>query len=394
MITVDQAEAIIKKTMPSWGKTDIRVDELSALHSAENLIADRAYPSIHRATMDGIAVAWEEWSRGTRAFPIAGLCPAGVPEKTLSDPTSAMEIMTGAALPKGATLVIPYEHLAISHSIASVKEDHHYTAFENVHLFGSDFTKDTVLLGSQRLMNGPRWGIAASLGYETLSCYRSPKIKVISTGDELIAVGQKPEPHQVRRSNSYAIKASLIQNGFSAVELDHLVDDEHIVAQHYEKNRNDFDVLIYSGGVSKGKFDYLPKVWRESGVTKHFHEVSQRPGKPLWYGVDETYNTAVFGLPGNPISSLVCLHRYFILQRPMHAKLTADVVFKKDLSYFVPVALKSNDRAELEATPILAKNSGEFSVLAESDGFIELPKEKSLFTAGECYKVFLWTWLW
>jgi molybdopterin molybdotransferase len=198
----------------------------------------------------------------------------------------------------------------------------------------------------------------------------------------------------VRKSNSYALKASLLQNGFSDVELDHVPDNEAIVGEHYQQNKNSFDVLIYSGGVSKGKYDYLPKVWEAAGVQKYFHEVSQRPGKPLWFGVDEVSKTAVLGLPGNPVSSLVCLHRYFIQNRPMYAKLQSDIFFQKNLTYFVPVKIECDVDAMVKATPISTKNSGEFSALSESDGFIELPKDRSEFLTGETFRFYPWTSLW
>jgi molybdopterin molybdotransferase len=159
--------------------------------------------------------------------------------------------------------------------------------------------------------------------------------------------------------------------------------------EHYLKNASEFDLLIYTGGVSKGKFDYLPSVWAQVGVKKFFHEISQRPGKPLWFGIDSERKTVVFGLPGNPISCLVCLHRYLLPDRGMGAKLTKDVTFKKPLTYFVPVKIHFHG-AEILATPLEVKNSGEFTGLVHSDGFVELPKDQDHFLAGEVFKFFPW----
>jgi molybdopterin molybdotransferase len=262
--------------------------------------------------------------------------------------------------------------------------------FDFVHFEGSDCKKGDVVLKAGSFLNGPHMGIAASMGQIKSILEKKPKIMIISTGDELVEVDQTPLAHQIRRSNAHALKASLELYGLSDITLDHLKDDPTVVATHYQKNADAFDILIYSGGVSKGKFDYLPNVWVEMGVSKYFHEVSQRPGKPLWFGVDEKRKTTVFGLPGNPVSSLVCLHRYILPQRPMYAQLTEEIVFKKDLTWFVPVKLNFTKEGVLKATPLKIKNSGEFTALADSSGFIELPKDQSVFRPGESFAFYSW----
>ena len=376
--------------MPQWGEIAVDIEDPVALINAEPLFADRSYPSINRVTMDGIAVAWSAYSKGVRRFPIVGVCSAGSKEQTLKDETHCFEVMTGAPLPEGAGLVIQYEHLLIQDGEAVVSIDQDRVEFENVHRQGSDYSTGDCLLESGSMMHAPQWGIAASLGYAKLKCLKNPKVKIISTGDELVDVSKTPLAHQIRRSNSHALKASLLQNGYQHVDLDHVLDDEPTMAKHYDQNKAAYDLLIYSGGVSKGKFDYLPEVWRKAGVQKYFHEVSQRPGKPLWFGVDEKSKTAVLGLPGNPISSLVCLHRYLISTRPLYARLQGDIHFSKNLTFFVPVKMSVSEEAILNATPVVPKNSGEFASLAQTDGFIELPKDKSHFRSGESFRFYPW----
>ena len=134
---------------------------------------------------------------------------------------------------------------------------------------------------------------------------------VVSTGDELIEPGQPIAPHQVRRSNAYAIVASLAGHGFEEVKTDHLLDDEQMLRERLARHLAQSDVLILSGGVSKGKFDFVPKVLKELGVEEVFYQVAQRPGMPMWFGVSPR-GCAVFGLPGNPIATLVCLVRYVV----------------------------------------------------------------------------------
>jgi molybdopterin molybdotransferase len=371
MITVHEALEIIKLHSPMH---DLGTKETRA---------DRDYPPFNRVMMDGIAIRFDDYDKGMRSFPIEGISAAGEKAKTLR--SGSLEVMTGSVLPLNSDLVIQYEHLKIENNIATIVVEVPRFRFDSVHLEGSDCKKGDVVLLKNLPMTGPHVGILSSMG-ESLIPY-SPKVMIISTGDELVE--NNPLPHEIRRSNVFALKSSLELFGFQDVKETHLDDDPKMIAKHFQQYAGEFDILIYSGGVSKGKFDYLPSVWADMGVTKYFHEVSQRPGKPLWFGVDEKRKTTVIGLPGNPVSSLVCLHRYFLPNRKIQVKLTKEITFKKPLTYFVPVKIEFVG-AELFATPLEMKNSGEFTALAGSDGFIELPKELDQFHVGETYSFFSW----
>jgi molybdopterin molybdotransferase len=390
MISVEEAQILIQKHMPSWGQTTVSLSEAALTPILETIRSDRDYPPFHRVMMDGIAVNFSEFEKGKLEFSIEGIAPAGEPIKTLKNLHGCIEVMTGAPLPIGCDLVIQYEHLKIENDLAKIVIEIPRKKFDFIHMAGSDCKKGDVVLSQGEILNGPHWGIAASLGIDKLKVNRLPKVMIISTGDELVEVTVTPKDHEIRRSNAYALKASLLSFGHHEVELAHLKDDPKEVADHYEKYADLFDLLIYSGGVSKGKFDYLPSVWCDMGVTKHFHEVSQRPGKPLWFGVDEKRKTTILGLPGNPVSSLVCLHRYFLQNRKIVARLGHEITFDKPLTYFLPVKLQFGDDGVLTAFPVSIKNSGEFSALAGSDGFIELPKDQNVFKANECFQFYPW----
>jgi molybdopterin molybdotransferase len=359
----------------------------------EDLLADRDYPPIHRVMMDGIAVSFKSYLNNQIAFQIQEIAAAGEPQKKLDNPLHCLEVMTGAPLPAGCDLVIPYEHLSIENGIATITKSMDRNLMEHIHLTGSDCHGGELVLKADSFMHGPHVGIAASMGYKVPKISSQPKILLVSTGDELVEIDTIPANHQIRRSNVYALKRSLELNGYDYLEMTHLKDDAQTIRKHYQEVKDKFDLIIYSGGVSKGKFDYLPSVWLELGVEKLFHEVSQRPGKPLWFGIDHQSKTTVIGLPGNPISSLVCLHRYVIPQKEIWAVLSDEIIFKKDLTYFLPVKLEYSKTGRLIAHPLKVKNSGEFTALAGSDGFIELPREESVFKAGEAFKFFSWTTL-
>lgn len=395
MITVQEAENLIlrqtREIFGGLGSEDHSFKNLDGFVLDEPIRADRDYPPFNRATMDGICVNWESYLGGKREFELSGVCSAGAAQKSLSNPNSAMEIMTGAPLPTGAGLVIPYEDLEIKNSMARVNSVAPRGELENVHLVGSDCKSGDIILPAGTRMNGPRWGIAASFGYADIKGQKLPKIKIISTGDEIVGVDRKPEVYQIRGSNAAALKASLLAFGYPQVDLDHVLDDPQQIRQNYLENTEIYDALIYTGGVSKGKFDYLPKIWEECGVQKHFHHVSQRPGKPLWFGTDSKKRTAVFGLPGNPVSCLICLHRYFLPQKKVYTRLTEEIHFQKSLTLFLPVKMEVRDDGTLTAQPLKIKNSGEFTALAESDGFIELPKDQTHFAKDASFRYFSWT---
>jgi molybdopterin molybdotransferase len=390
MLNVEEAVQLIKEHLPDWGVVESSIDGLSFGETIQDLQADRAYPPFNRVMMDGIAVRFADYEKGLKEFRVQGVVAAGTPMVELKGVGNCFEVMTGAPLPRGADLVIQYEHLSIKDGLALLTTDIPRSYFENIHLQGSDCREGEVMLQGHQRLNGPHWGIAASLGYATVKIKRSPRVMIISTGDELVPVQEKPLEHQIRRSNAYALRASLKAFGYDDVQLDHLQDEPNEIATHFKQATEEFDLLIYSGGVSQGKFDYLPEVWKNHGVLKIFHGIAQRPGKPLFFGVDEKNKTAVVGLPGNPVSSLVCLHRYFLNHREMFAQLSEEIVFKKDLTSFVPVRLEFEPNGLLKAHPLKMKNSGEFTALAGSDGFIELPRHQQVFRAGEAFKFFPW----
>jgi molybdopterin molybdotransferase len=378
MISVNEATSLIKEKLV-----------INSSLIAQSIVADRDYPPFNRVMMDGIAINYQSYNQGLREFPIAGIQPAGIDALGPIESNQCIEIMTGAPMPEGLDLVVPYEHIEISESVAKIIVEASRVRMDNVHLKGSDCKAGEVVLGCGHTLNGPHVGIAASMGILP-KLTESSRILLISTGDELVDIHETPLDFQIRRSNVHAIKRSLEINGFNNITLNHLKDDRPLIESHFIDATKEYDILIYSGGVSKGKFDYLPSVWNDLGVTKYFHEVAQRPGKPLWFGKDESNQTTVVGLPGNPVSSLVCLHRYLIQTRPMFAKLEEEVTFSKPMTYFLPATLENKEDGTLWAKPLKIKNSGEFTALANSDGFLELPAETSCFPRGSAYA--FWPW--
>jgi molybdopterin molybdotransferase len=226
-----------------------------------------------------------------------------------------------------------------------------------------------------------------------------PMIVVISTGNELVEPGEVIEPHQVRRSNAYGITASLRQHGYARVADDHVRDDEAELTERLGFHLRTHDVLILSGGVSMGRLDLVPRVLENLGVSLVFHHIAQRPGKPMWFGVSQT-GPAVFALPGNPVSTLVCLSRYVLPALraamgqqpapPPRIAITVPVEVKAPLAFYMPVTLRSDEWGRTSAEPKPTNGSGDFTSLAGTDGFVELPPGPNTYPKGFVAPFFRW----
>ena len=237
--------------------------------------------------------------------------------------------------------------------------------------------------------------MAASVGKVTLLVKKLPKAVIISSGDELVKVDETPTPFQIRRSNGYMSKATLERYKIGA-DLLHIPDDAGVTRQCIDDCLQNYDVIILSGGISMGKFDYIPAALEALGVEKLFHKVKQRPGKPFWFGKHPNVLT-VFALPGNPVSTYMCLNRYFIPWRKAcmglpftdrrHAILNENFSFTPSLQYFLQVKLHIDLGGSILATPYEGNGSGDFANLLESDAFMELPLEQNNFTKGEVFAI-------
>jgi len=397
MISVNAAIAKIAESMPQGRIEKTSLSQIDGRILAQDISSERDQPPFHRMAMDGIAIDFDEFQKGRRQFKIVGMQRAGQAQANLTDKTTCLEAMTGGVLPAGATAVIRYEDVIIENGMATIKDELTFNMLNNVHQKGSDHKAGEVVLKKGTLLRGPQLGIIAANGYAEVDVYAYPKIAVISTGDELVDLGETPLDHQIRRSNPYALRSELNCFGFTEVNMFHLEDDEQKLFTALEKILNEHDVLVLSGGVSAGKFDFLPQVFGDLKVKEVFHKVTQRPGKPLWFGVSQ--DKMVFGLPGNPVSAVTCLRRYVVptLQKQQgkeslvsHATLTEDYEFKKALTYFCPVKVEVTSEGKVLATPIKTNGSGDYGALADSDGILELDKETDLFKAGSTQKLFLW----
>ncbi len=393
MVRVEEAERIILEHRRDFGPEIVAFDSCLGRVLAENIPADRDFPPFNRVTMDGIAINYEAFQSGTRSFQIISTQPAGNPPVDVQSITQCVEIMTGAVLPSSLDTVIPYEDLDIKNGTATVQSET-VTIRQNIHPKGKDKNKDEVLVEAYQFITPTTISIAASVGRTSMVVQKRPKTIIISTGDELIDVQQTPQPYQIRRSNNYTLRAIMRQYGLEADML-HLPDEPNVIGPQVQRCLEEFDVLILSGGVSMGKHDYIPFALEELQVKKLFHKVQQRPGKPFWFG-EHANGTRVFAFPGNPVSTFMCVYRYFlpwlmaswrVKTRKSYAMLKEDFIFRPALQYFLQVRLELNEAGQMIATPVEGNGSGDFVNLLQTDAFMELPLERDNFKKGEVFPV-------
>jgi molybdopterin molybdotransferase len=391
MLTPAEAEKLILAQVAPFAGEDC---PLAAAHGRVlrgAVRADRDLPPFDRVTMDGYALRSAALAAGTRTFRVEGTQAAGMIPQTLGPGADAcIEIMTGAVLPAGADCVVPYEDTVREGATVAVGAGV-FPAGHAVHRRGSDHAAGVEILSPGLRLSGREIGVIAACGGSSVTVATLPKIAVVATGDELVDVNMPVAPHQIRRSNDYALRAALVAAGFPRVERFHLRDLKHEIEHRLWHILAEFDVVLLSGGVSKGKFDYLPSVLDGLGVKKIFQGVAQRPGKPLWFGMSAR-RTPVFALPGNPVSTYTCLHRYVLPAldqasglppvTPRTVALAAPVTFKPPVACFLPVRLASGPQAVLLATPEPVNTSGDFAGLVGTDGFVELAAGQSDFPAG------------
>ncbi len=398
MLTPAQAETLIEQHLTCLPIESLPLTQTAGAVLRENIYAERDHPPFDRVAMDGIALSASAAANHSGRLRVSGMQAAGDPPQTLADGASCIEIMTGAMLPNGCDAVVPVEQVQRNGDIAEIGRKP-VQPWQNVHRRGSDCRQGALLLAAGTRLTAPEVAIAAGAGMARLRVSAQPMIVVISTGNELVEPGELIEPHQVRRSNAYGITASLRQHGFTRVADDHVRDDEAELTDRLGFHLRTHDVLILSGGVSMGKLDLVPKVLEKLGVGLVFHHIAQRPGKPMWFGVSQT-GPAVFALPGNPVSTLVCLSRYVLPAlrtamgqapaEPPRIALTAPVEVKTPLAFYMPVKLKSDDWGRTSAEPSPTNGSGDFTALAGTDGFIELPPGPDTFPKGFVTRFYRW----
>lgn len=383
MIPFEKAQEKVLGNIPDFGDETVALEASQGRILAETIVADRDFPAFDRATKDGIAINFDAFKSVGQSFIAEGIAQAGSPQLVLKDHNACIEVMTGAMVPKNTDTVIMYEHTTAGNTAFSIEKS--IEKGQNIHYQGSDVAKGNELLRPGTKITAAEIGVLASVGKAKVLVKKLPKVAVVSTGNELVEVGETPLPYQIRTSNSHSLKA-LLKNREIEADMFHLADEPSEIKKALKTWISDYDVLILSGGVSKGKYDFLPSAFDELGVEKIFHKVLQRPGKPFWFGRHRIHKTCIFSFPGNPVSTFVNYHLYFIpwLDKTLGSDTSKFTVFlsdpvsnSTDLTLFVGVKV-SMEQGKAIATTIATTGSGDVTGLTKVDGFVQIAPHETV----------------
>lgn len=327
MISIEEAIEIIRSQTIERSVTERPLSESSGFYLAEEITSPFDLPSFDNSAMDGYAVCGISDS-----YEIVGEIPAGDTTSHTLEPGNAVRIFTGAKVPKQTTAVVMQEKTRVDGSRLYIEE--RASEGQNVRRKGHELALGDSVFSRGHYISPASIGMLGSLGLAKVNVFKKPDIQIISTGNELIQPGEQKNEGQIYESNSFALQSALTQFGFTCRKRTHLRDNFSDIKSGIADYLKQSDVLLISGGISVGDYDFVKQALEENGVTELFYKVRQKPGKPLYFGRKE--NTFVFALPGNPASSLTCfyVHVLPLLQQFSGAKSTGlqhvDIPLKHD----------------------------------------------------------------
>ena len=400
MIPVKEALEIILGEIKTLGVETVDILDSPGRVLAEDISAGRPNPPWDNSAMDGFALMAGDTKGASRENPVklrviydipAGQVPKGPVKKG-----EAVRIMTGAPVPDGADSVVMVERTrAGAAGVGEVFVLEESRIGDNIRKSGEDFRSGTVVIKKGSLIRPAEVLMLATVGKARARVFKKPTVSVLSTGDELVDIGTAPAPGKITNSNGYALCALVGEAGAKAVQLGIARDTlEGLTEKLREAVKA--DCIITSGGVSVGDYDLVKDVLRDMGSEMRFWKVAMKPGKPLAFGV--IGGKPAFGLPGNPISSMVAFTEFVrpallkmagrkeIFIRAFPAKLTGDVLKKPGRMNFLRGELSIKD-GDFTVTPLEGQGSGVVSTMVKANCFIIVPEETSVIKAGETVKI-------
>ncbi|MEO0979903.1 MAG: gephyrin-like molybdotransferase Glp [Pseudomonadota bacterium] len=374
----------------------VPLDQANGRTLSENLVSKRTQPPFAASAMDGYAVRHQDVAAGGAKLDVIGEAPAGHGFAGQVASGQTVRIFTGAPLPDGADTILIQENAQRQDDRISVLEVPARGAF--VRPAGLDFQKDQVLLEPPLKLTYRHLALAAAMNYPDLPVVRRPKVAILATGDELVRPGAEPGPDQIIASNHAGIAGLVEDCGGQPVDLGISPDDPVELAQHVKTAITEkADILVTLGGASVGDHDLVQEVLGQEGMDLSFWRIAMRPGKPLMAGRLGT--TRVLGLPGNPVSSLVC--GLLFLKPLIHAMLGSSAGATAPKQAILGEDLPENDRRQdyvramlhedaggrLVATPFAKQDSSMLALLAQSGALIVRPPHAPALTAGSAVDV-------
>jgi molybdopterin molybdotransferase len=391
MISVQEAKNIIENSVQPLEPVKCLLADAWDTILAEDVYASQDIPAYPQSSMDGYAFNFNDLKKH-KSLAIAGESAAGNRHPFLLSANTASRIFTGAAVPEGADTVVMQEKVKVTDGHLII-EDEMLLKGTNVRDRGSEIKKGELALSKGSYVSAAAVGFLAGIGITDVLIYPKPSITIIVTGNELKDGGEQLEYGEVYESNSYAISAALKQFHFAATTILKAPDDPLILRSIMQTALHTSDVLLLTGGVSVGEYDFVSATAKECGVTTLFHKIKQRPGKPLFFGMKD--KKVVFGLPGNPSSVLTCLYEYVLPAlnkmskgihqfKSIHAPLS--VPFKKTIPFTQFLKGYYDGTAVL---PLAGQESYKMNSFAKSNCLIVLEEKDEQCNAGDIKEIHL-----
>lgn len=396
MHSIQEALSLILTCSKSFGTEEVSIDDALNRVLAENIYADRDYPPFNRSTMDGYAVISADFEDGKIGeLKLIETLHAGNVATQKVIPGTCIKIMTGAPLPPGGDAVIKVEECE-ENGDQIVFKTGEVTYFKNVAPQGEDAKKNDIIIKENTLLDATEIAVLAVVGKAMVKVYKLPEVTVFSTGNEIVAVHDPILPHQIRDSNSYSLKSFFKKYNIAVTALK-VADDQQKLKDAIQEYLSK-DILILSGGVSKGDADYVPEVLNDLGVKELFHRVKIKPGNPLWFG-SLPNGGVVFGLPGNPVSVQVAfkifiepyLRKCFNLKplQPLFFPLAAEKIKKSKFDEYFPCKIKSVNKT-IALLPMKMNGSGDISATMGSDGIALHPEVQDVMEENAVVEFYMW----
>jgi molybdopterin molybdotransferase len=368
---------------------------------AADVAGDLDMPPYHKSMMDGYAVRCADLPSGKGQLEVIEEITAGQVPRAALEAGQASRIMTGAPIPSGCDAVVVVERTRLDGTGRVWIEDRPPTPGQNILPQGAEMRRGDVVLQAGTVLRPKEFGVLATVGRTTVSVHPSPRVAILSTGDELVEPAERPEGGQIRNSNG-AMLVSLVSDAGGVPRYLGIGRDDAACLKPLVCDGLKAHVLLLSGGVSAGKLDLVPGVLREAGVAAHFHKVEMKPGKPIFFGTALRLGggepTLVFGLPGNPVSVLVCFELFVrpALRRLrgyaeggprlVTAKLNAKFAYRTDRPTYHPAHLEWSAKG-WRVQPVPWIGSADLRALTQANALILFPAGDHRHRAGQLFEV-------
>jgi len=397
MISVEEALQTILKEIKPLGLESVPINSALGRVLGEDIAARGNNPPWDNSAMDGYALKAADTDGATPEKParlkVIYDLPAGQTPKAPINKGEAVRIMTGAPVPEGADAIVMVERTSTEEGSVLVKTA--AKSGDHIRRGGEDFKAGETVIGNGALVRPAEVSMLATCGVPFVFVHKRPRVAVISTGDELCDLNEVPPMGKITNSNGYALAALVAAAGATPIQLGIARDNRDSLKEKLTLAMS-ADCIVSSGGVSVGDYDFVKDVLKELGSSMKFWKVAIKPGKPLAFGV--IGGKPAFGLPGNPVSSMVVFEQFVrpsllkmagrkdLFRKSFPAKLTKDIRIKPGRMNFLRAEFQT-DGAEFSVTPLDGQGSGMISTMVRANSFIIVPQDSEGFKTGDIVKV-------